>query len=68
MYHYRGERRDGTAVIGTTTSAPEPFVRNAYLARFRWLDVYAGPIDASELVGMVGPHPDTGKRIWWAEA
>jgi hypothetical protein len=64
MIAYRGERRSGANVIGRTSEAAATFVHRAYVNGWRWLEATD---DSGEVVGSIGPHPDTGRRIWWAE-
>jgi hypothetical protein len=62
--HYRGIRRDGVGVGGQLSDPLANWVEARFKAGWRKLTVtYNG-----EQVGGIAPHPDTGRRIWWADA
>jgi len=63
MAWYRGVDRTGRSIVGSTSEAPMVFVESKYRARWRSLSLKAGDVE----IGAIGPHPSTGKRIWWAQ-
>jgi hypothetical protein len=61
---YKAENRYGVGSTGRTQSTPAELIAILYRRGARWAKVYD---DAGHLVAEVTAHPDTGKRIWWAE-
>jgi hypothetical protein len=70
-YAWTGDR-DGVAHAGRTGLAPEEMAAKTeicYRRGWRELNVAEGwdpPSQAQELAAAIEPHPDTGRRIWWA--
>jgi YD repeat-containing protein len=64
LLKYSGIRRDGVSVGGSTgRSSASELTRRLFDRRLRSATV----TDASgAVVGEIGPHPDTGRRTWWA--
>jgi hypothetical protein len=65
---YQATRRDGAGVNGSRAVAAGElagWVRGRYAAGWRRLVV----VDAStgEPVAEITRHPDTGRRVWWAD-
>lgn len=62
---WAGANRAGRSVVGTLPADVDlvDFVEARYRRRWRWLDVVDGDVQ----VGRICAHPDTGRRIWWAE-
>ena len=56
----------GAARTGVTFDSPADFASRQYRNRWRRLEIRTDD-EARELVGAIEPHPDTGRRIWWAE-
>lgn len=63
---YRALDRAGRPAVGSVS--PERlagFVESKFRARWRELEA----TDAEgEVVGQIGRHEETGRRIWWAQA
>lgn len=63
IYKWRGQDRRGTARTGQSRFADLPAeVEARYQKGWRSLAVFLG---GDEVAG-ISPHPDTGKRCWWA--
>ena len=76
-YRWRGVNRRGAALFGMTTMLPgsvASLVEKYW--RLGWREFLIvpgeGPVppvaDDPGRVGAIEKHPDTGRRIWWAEA
>lgn len=65
VLNYQGITRLGTAVSGSigSTVTPGEFTRDRFERRWCVLTVR----ENGQLVGVIGPHPDTHRRTWWAE-
>lgn len=60
-----GHNRVGTSVTGRIgDKAVSTFVASCYRRRWRDLRVERDGVE----VGHIGAHPDSGKRVWWAES
>jgi hypothetical protein len=75
-YRFTGVNSHGEQRAGKFT-APDglgALVKSRFAQGWRYLMVCAGdgPVPPSfadqQQVAGIGPHPDTGKRIWWAES
>jgi hypothetical protein len=67
-YRWRGIDSHGTARGGFSSATPGSMadqVKRRYCARWRELTVIA--VGDGRPAGGIGRHPDTGRRIWWAE-
>lgn len=64
LLKYSGIRRDGVSVGGSTARASaSELTRRLFARRLRSATV----TDATgDIVGEIGPHPETGRRTWWA--
>lgn len=63
---YRGVMRSGAYAIGPIPPGVTvaEFVERKFRARWRSLTVHRGVHE----MGAIAKHPDTGRRIWWAES
>lgn len=62
---YRGMNRRGVGVVGTL-GPPESLARHVeelFDKGWRWLEVTQGDVEVAGIVR----HPDTNKRVWWAD-
>jgi hypothetical protein len=73
-YSWAGTDRHGVAHMGRTGFTLAQIAQateNYYRKGWRSLRVARGwdvpGADTPDLVAAIGPHPETGKRIWWAE-
>lgn len=64
MISYKGISRDGCAVVGVTDCAPAELAARLFDLRYRELTIF----ERGEIVGSIERHPDTGRRVWWAES
>jgi hypothetical protein len=75
VYRWRGVARNGAQRSGRTTIDDLPaWVELRFGQGWRALTVCAGDgpvpppaIGPSDVVARIGPHPDHGRRTWWAE-
>jgi hypothetical protein len=60
-----------TGRTGLTLAQIAQVTENYYRKGWQSLRVFRGwdvpDADTPDLVAMIGPHPETGKRMWWAE-
>jgi hypothetical protein len=76
VYRWRGTAPNGEYKAGVWSCDDLPAeVKTRFDRGWRSLIVCAGdgpvppPADPQDgLVAVIGPHPQTGKRTWWAEA
>jgi hypothetical protein len=73
-YSWSGTDVEGVAHMGRTGFTPAQIAQvteNYYRQGWQSLRVARGwdvpDAGTPGLVAMIGPHPDTGKRMWWAE-
>lgn len=59
-----GRNRAGHYVSGSTTADPAEFVGAKFKARWQALTLCCPEF----IVGAIDRHPDTGRRLWWAES
>lgn len=65
MFKFLGVNRGGAHTVGTfDAESCGVFVERCFVRRWQALTVTV----AGEEVGGIVDHPDTGKRIWWAES
>ena len=64
LLRYSGIRRDGVCVGGSTArNSASELTRRLFVRRLRSATV----TDVTgDVVGEIGPHPDHGRRTWWA--
>lgn len=66
LLRYEGEDRDGAEQHGVVSGVSAgTLVETKYRGRWRSLIVRSG--DGNDVVGEIMRHPDTGRRVWWAE-
>lgn len=65
MLAWAGETRSGKIWFGALADDVDvcEFVEIRYRRRWRWLEVVDGDVQ----IGRICAHPDTGRRIWWAQ-
>jgi len=73
-YRYSGVLPDGSHRAGSADWPDlESAVRRRFDAGWRSLKVCRGlgpippPLGAADVVAEIRPHPETGRRVWWAE-
>lgn len=64
LLKYSGIRRDGVPVGGSTASSSAPELTKRLFDRRLGSAIVTDA--AGVVVGEIGPHPDTGRRTWWA--
>ena len=77
VYRWRGVTSHGEQKCGRVSLTPAAlsvFVEDRFKHGWRSLTVCSGEgpvpppaVGPADVVAVIGPHPDTGKRIWWSE-
>lgn len=62
---WEGTNRTGGHCIGRCDVDPCEFTEAKFKARWRELSVT--PAAGGDEVGGIGSHPDSGRRVWWAD-
>ncbi len=67
MWKYIGRDKTGTGRVGAfCADSVAEFVKSRY--RRGWRTLKVTPLDDSDTeAGAISRHPDTGRRVWWAE-
>lgn len=60
---WQGVNRSGNYVAGSHSGIASELVKAKFKARWRELQVF----DCEDVVGSIYVHPDSGRRVWFAD-
>lgn len=64
---YRGQTRHGVYAMGSSIMEPAALVEELYRKGWR-VGTQVSDAATQQIVGEIVRHPDTRRRIWWADA